>query len=78
MTDLQNCHFYLKLSEVKKLQITLVFKESKTFFRKDLLFHDAKIKEYFELKFKVDVFTRCGHVVRDFESEAKTRCNFQF
>ena len=21
---------------------------------------------------------RCGHVVRDFESEAKTRCNFQF
>ena len=24
------------------------------------------------------VFIRCGHVVRDFESEAKTRCNFQF
>ena len=24
------------------------------------------------------IFTRCGHVVRDFESEAKTRCNFQF
>ena len=22
--------------------------------------------------------TRCGHVVGDFESEAKTRCNFQF
>ena len=22
--------------------------------------------------------TRCGTVVRDFESEAKTRCNFQF
>ena len=22
--------------------------------------------------------TRCGHVVRDFESKAKTRCNFQF
>ena len=21
---------------------------------------------------------RCGHVFRDFESEAKTRCNFQF
>ena len=21
---------------------------------------------------------RCGHVVRDFESEAKNRCNFQF
>jgi hypothetical protein len=21
---------------------------------------------------------RCGHVVRDFESEAKTRCNFPF
>ena len=20
----------------------------------------------------------CGHVVRDFESEAKTRCSFQF
>ena len=26
----------------------------------------------------VTVSTRCGHVVRDFESEAKTRCNFQF
>ena len=25
-----------------------------------------------------DIHTRCGHVVRDFESEAKTRCNFQF
>ena len=24
------------------------------------------------------IFTSCGHVVRDFESEAKTRCNFQF
>ena len=24
------------------------------------------------------LFNRCGHVVRDFESEAKTRCNFQF
>ena len=24
------------------------------------------------------VSIRCGHVVRDFESEAKTRCNFQF
>ena len=24
------------------------------------------------------LFIRCGHVVRDFESEAKTRCNFQF
>ena len=24
------------------------------------------------------VFTRRGHVVGDFESEAKTRCNFQF
>ena len=24
------------------------------------------------------VHTRCGHVVRDFESEAKTMCNFQF
>ena len=24
------------------------------------------------------IYTRCGHVVRDFESEAKTRCNFQF
>ena len=25
---------------------------------------------------QVDLFTRCGHVVRDFESEAKTRCDF--
>ena len=24
------------------------------------------------------ISTRCGHVVRDFQSEAKTRCNFQF
>ena len=24
------------------------------------------------------LYTRCGHVVGDFESEAKTRCNFQF
>ena len=24
------------------------------------------------------LYTRCGHVVRNFESEAKTRCNFQF
>ena len=24
------------------------------------------------------MFIRCGHFVRDFESEAKTRCNFQF
>ena len=24
------------------------------------------------------IYSRCGHVVRDFESEAKTRCNFQF
>ena len=24
------------------------------------------------------MFLRCGHVVRDFESEAKTKCNFQF
>ena len=23
------------------------------------------------------IHTRCGHVVRDFESEAKTRCNYQ-
>ena len=22
--------------------------------------------------------TSCGHIIRDFESEAKTRCNFQF
>ena len=26
----------------------------------------------------IDIHIRCGHVVRDFESEAKTRCNFQF
>ena len=26
----------------------------------------------------IQVNIRCGHVVRDFESEAKTRCNFQF
>ena len=26
----------------------------------------------------VGINIRCGHVVRDFESEAKTRCNFQF
>ena len=25
-----------------------------------------------------EISIRCGHVVRDFESEAKTRCNFQF
>ena len=24
------------------------------------------------------VYSSCGRVVRDFESEAKTRCNFQF
>ena len=28
-----------------------------------------------QLKYMI---TRCGHVVRDFESGAKTRCNFQF
>ena len=30
------------------------------------------------VKCKRLIYNRCGHVVRDFESEAKTRCNFQF
>ena len=36
------------------------------------------VKKYqFLLTFST-VFTSCGHIVRDFESEAKTRSNFQF
>ena len=33
---------------------------------------------YQKLLVIISIYTRCGHVVRDFESEAKTRCNFQF
>ena len=27
---------------------------------------------------KLTLYIRCGRVFRDFENEAKTRCNFQF
>ena len=40
----------------------------------------GKLIRKLKRKFGVEVcmLARCGHVVRDFESEAKTRCNFQF
>jgi hypothetical protein len=37
-----------------------------------------KIQENRDFVDQARVSNRCGHVVRDFESEAKTRCNFQF
>ena len=51
------------------------------------IYHSLKNKKkyintsFLALEIKMDngaIFTRCGHVVRDFESKAKTRCNFQF
>ena len=32
-------------------------------------------KSFLSIKY---INIRCGHVVRDFESKAKNRCNFQF
>ena len=31
-----------------------------------------------EKRTEIEIDSSCGRVVRDFESEAKTRCNFQF
>ena len=36
------------------------------------------IERFERLAEGISICTRCGHVVRDFESEAKTRCSFQF
>ena len=40
--------------------------------------HADNVKALILNKDGTQVNIRCGHVVRDFESEAKTRCNFQF
>ena len=40
------------------------------------ILHNHILRKY--KKNIADYTIRCGHVVRDFESEAKTRCNFQF
>ena len=51
------------------------------FFSLRWLYNDWNSAQFLTIQaqgLKKDMFISCGRVVSDFESEAKTRCNFQF
>ena len=68
-------HLYIQISKAQKVSHLMKKGSVKKRLQKLCLTinQDAQLSKIYHL-----LNIRCGHVVRDFESEAKTRCNFQF